>query len=169
MEYFTRSWALGELTDAEFDKSLADYRGYLASLDPKGSVRHLADNISLNDAWIDRLTVESGGVSLLLLTGDLRRGYWRTTINYVGARIIFGQDALERAVQYRPTEIWYDEFSGRSRNMVHRFMLVEPHSTVDRGEVHIAFADLDFSESPADARTLSALPPAALGLSEPSN
>jgi hypothetical protein len=157
MDYFTRAWALGELTDSEFDGALANYHDYIGSFDPNSSVRRFATAISLNDAWVDRFIFRPDQLSLTLLTGDIQRGYWSTEINYVGARIVLGEDALKQAVQHRPTEIWYDEFSGRPAHMVHRFLLVGPHGTEDRGEVHIEFEDLNFSETRADGRMLPSL------------
>jgi hypothetical protein len=38
--------------------------------------------------------------------------------------------------------------------MVHRFLLVKPGTTEDRGEVHIAFDEFAFSEAPAAGRML---------------
>ncbi len=157
MEYFTRAWALGELTDGEFDRALANYQDYIGSLDPSGSVRRFATTISLNDAWVDRVMLRPDKILISLLTGDIQRGYQLTELSYVGARIVLGEDVLEQAAQDRPTEIWYDEFSGRPPYMVHRFLLVEPHGTKDRGEVHIEFSELTFSERPTEGRVLPPL------------
>ena len=113
-----------------------------------------ANTISLNDAYVDRLNCSDDVLSLRLLTGDLQRGYWHTLIRYAGGRIVAGREALERAVADRPTEIWYDEFSVASTRMVHRFLLVKPNTTEDRGEVHIEFSELSFSETAAAGRVL---------------
>jgi hypothetical protein len=154
MQFFTRPWALGKLTDGEYESALTDYRDFLASLDPDGSVRQFADSISLNDAWIDIFKVKADVISLVLLTGDLQRGYWWTSLKYSEARIASGEEALLEAVRHRPTEIWYDEFAGTRHKMHHRFMLVEPHSTMSLGEFQIDFRDFAFSEIPADGRVL---------------
>lgn len=154
MDYFTRAWALGDLSDEEFDGVEQRYREYIASLDPNGPVRRFATTVSLNDAYVDRLTYSDGDLSLRLLTGDLQRGYWRTLLRYSGGRIVAGREALESAVAVRPTEIWYDEFAAAPPRMVHRFLLVKPDTTEDRGEVHIEFDGFLFSETPAVGRVL---------------
>ncbi|MFA4893101.1 hypothetical protein [Brevundimonas sp.] len=157
MEHFTRAWALGDLSDDEAAKVESAYRTYIDTLDHGSAVRQFATTIGLNDALVDRAIIDSGNVRLRLLTGDQQRGYWHTEITYKNARIVFGQDALAQAVQNRPTEIWYDEFSGGEPEMVHRFLLVQPSGTEDRGEVRIEFTDLKFSETPAQDRHLPPL------------
>lgn len=154
MEYFSRAWALGDLSDEAFEEIAERYQKYVESLDADGPVYRFATTISLNDAYVDRLNHSDGTLSLRLLTGDLQRGYWRTLILYGGGRIVLGRDALERAVNSRPTEIWYDEFSPASPRMVHRFLLVKPGTTEDRGEVHIEFDSFSFSETRAAGRDL---------------
>ncbi|MDO8378632.1 hypothetical protein [Phenylobacterium sp.] len=157
MEYFTRGWASGDLSDEECGEIEARYRTYVASLDQGGQVWRFATSISLNDAYVDRLDHSEGVLSLRLLTGDLQRGYWHTLIRYGGGRIVLGQKALEGALEMRPTEIWCDEFSGAPPRMAHRFLLVKPGTTEDRGEVHIEFDEFAFTESPAGRRLLEEL------------
>ena len=80
MEYFTRAWALGDLSDEEFEKVEERYRTYLGSLDQGGPVFRFATSVSLNDAYVDGLKHSEGALSLRLLTGDLQRGYWHTEL-----------------------------------------------------------------------------------------
>ncbi|HRO32392.1 MAG TPA: hypothetical protein PLQ03_03180 [Brevundimonas sp.] len=157
MEYFTRAWALGDVSDEEWDKVESAYRAYIDTLDQGSAVWRFATTIGLNDAFVDRVIEDVGDIRLMLLTGDLQRGYWHTKITYKNARLILGRGALAQAVQNRPTEIWHDEFSGLGSEMVHRFLLVQPNGTEDRGEVHILFTDLEFSEVPARGRELPPL------------
>jgi len=154
MEYFTRAWALGDLSDEEFEKVEERYRTYLGSLNQGGPVFRFATSVSLNDAYVDGLKHSEGALSLRLLTGDLQRGYWHTLLRYGGGRIVLGGDALEQALTVRPTEILHDEFSAAPPRMVHRFMLAKPDTTEDRGEVHIEFDDFAFSEIRAVGRSL---------------
>lgn len=154
MEYFSRAWALGDLSDEEFERIEERYGEYIESLDPDGPVRRFATTISLNDAYVDRLNYSDGILSLRLLTGDMQRGYWHTLIRYSGGSIVHGRDALEQAVAVRPTEIWYDEFSSAPPRMVHRFLLVKPNTSEDRGEVHVEFEGFSFSETRAAERIL---------------
>lgn len=157
MEHFTRAWALGDLSDVEAAKVESAYRAYIDALDQGSAVWRFATTIGLNDALVDRASTDSGDIRLRLLTGDQQRGYWHTEITYKNARVVVGHDALSQAVQNRPTEIWYDEFSGVEAEMVHRFLLVQPNGTEDRGEVHIQFTGLEFSETPAQGRELPPL------------
>lgn len=154
MEYFTRAWALGDLSDEEFENVGERYRNFIGSLDENEPIWKFATTVSLNDAYVDRLDVSDGAFSLRLLTGDLQRGYWHTLIRYDGGSIVEGLGAIERALAVRPTEIWYDEFSDCSSRMAHRFLLVKPGTTDDRGEVHIEFDRFSFSETRATGRFL---------------
>ncbi len=156
MKYFTRAWAAGDLSDEASDQVLKDYNSYIETLDKGSAVWRFATTIGLNDAWIDRFALMDGSLSLKLLTGDNQRGYWHTDLTYAGARFLVGLDVLEQAVRHRPTEIWYDEFSGHLPEMVHRFLLVEPGGFESRGEFHIGFSAFRFSEVKAAER---ALPP----------
>lgn len=158
MEHFTRAWADGEFSDEEDDKVLPAYQAYVDALDHDTAVWRFATTVGLHDAFVDRVSIESGDVRLRLLTGDQQRGYWHTEITYRNARVVFGQDALAEAVLNRPTAIFYDEFAGSMPEMVHRFLLVRANGTEDRGEVHIEFAAFNFSQSPAQGRELP--PPA---------
>ena len=90
MDFFTRAWASGELSDNEFDRVLADYQTYLGSLDSNSSAYRFATSIGLNTAWVDRFSVNSDQLSIRLLTGDLQRGYWLTSISYEGASGLIG-------------------------------------------------------------------------------
>ena len=157
MEYFTRAWALGDLSDDEADRVESAYRAYVDGLDRGSAVWRFATTVGLHDAFVDRTVMASGDLRLRLLTGDEQRGYRHTEITYKNARVVLGHDALAQAVQTRPTEIWYDEFSGAEPQMVHRFLLVQPNGDEDRGEVHIEFTGLDFSETPAPRRELPPL------------
>ncbi|WP_425994133.1 hypothetical protein [Caulobacter sp. DWR1-3-2b1] len=154
MEYFSRAWALGDLSDEESDRVEELYREYIGSLDPDGHVRRFATTINLHDAYVDRLSYSDGALSLRLLTGDMQRGYWHTLIRYSGGNIVQGRDALEQAMAVRPTEIWYGEFSSAPPRMVHRFLLVKANTSEDRGEVHVEFEGFSFSETQAAGRSL---------------
>ncbi len=157
MEHFTRAWALGGVSDDEAAKVESAYQAYIDALDQGSAVWRFATTIGLNDAFVDQAIAVSDDIRLRLLTGNQQRGYWHTEIIYKNSRVVFGQDALAQAVQNRPTEIWYDEFSGVDAEMVHRFLLVQPNGTEDRGEVHIEFTSLEFAETPAQGRELPPL------------
>ncbi|MDB5437841.1 MAG: hypothetical protein JWM33_268 [Caulobacteraceae bacterium] len=152
MQFFTRAWVQGDVSDEESDKVVERYQAYIDSLDHQGPVWRFATSLSLHDAYIDHFEVSDDALSLRLLTGDNQRGYWRTLIRYGGGRVVRGQAALDRALADRPTEILYDEFSAAPPGMVHRFLLMK--ARMRRGEVHIEFDDFAFSETPAAGRVL---------------
>jgi len=158
MQYFTAAWATGGLDDADLEKAVERYNEHVSAFDQQGQVYSLATTVSLHDAYLDRLVVDSatGLIELLLLTGDLQVGYWRTTLSYRSARIADGQTVLAHALSRRPTEIWYDEFANNLEGMSHSFLLA-PRTRAMRslGEFRIDFQGFSFSQAKADARILT--------------
>jgi hypothetical protein len=157
MRYFTRDWANGELDDGAADLVWPEYlRDLQASFDPAGPVCGFAASVSLNDAYVDRLTIRrsSNEVRLLLLTGSLQVGYWRTELVYSGGRIAQGEDVLRSALELRPTEIWYDEFAWDRDGGRHSFLLV-PSGPLGEQEFQIAFDGFDYVQAPAGDRVLA--------------
>ncbi len=154
MQFFTRAWAMGEFSDEAYESVIENYQASIAALDEGDAVRRFATSVSLNDAWIDRVEFAANDIILMLLTGDLQRGYWHTKLIYQNARVTTGAEALELATKDRPTEIWQDEFVRIDAHMEHRFLLVAPGHSDDRGEVHVAFSGFAFSETAAAGRYL---------------
>jgi hypothetical protein len=121
MRYFTFEWATGNESGVD---PLEEYSRFLSSLDQSGSVHQFASTESLNDALVDRVVYDSNfkELKLLLLTGDLQRGYWRTELSYTDA-VLHGEAVLINAMDCRPTEIWFGEFARQGERLVHNFLL----------------------------------------------
>jgi hypothetical protein len=160
VKYFTEAWASGELDEKAFDEVLANYREQLGRLDPKGAIWSFANSASLNDGYLDRVAFNrsTGQLNLLLLTGDLQVGYWRTELSYTRARIGRGENVLRHALSARPSEIWYDEFVVDPHQLHHGFLLApKGASFASPGEFCIEFDKFDFARSPTEGRELSTI------------
>ena len=158
MQFFTAEWAFSQLDVAEADNVVERYSDHLATFDQNGQVYRFATTVGLNDAYLDRLVVDSaaGRIDLLLLTGDVQVGYWRTTLSYGAAQIAHGQTVLARGLSSRPTEIWYDEFTSDIEGMSHAFLLAPRTRLVGTpGEFRIDFKDFSFRQVKVRGRELA--------------
>lgn len=159
MDFFTPEWAAGDLDDGEFDRVIQRYQNYLEGMPASAIARRFAGTVSLNDAYLDRVTFDrsAGRLKLLLVTGDNQIGYWRTEIAYSGAHIVVGEDVLRFALSTRPSEVWYDEFSGAPFDLTHGFLLApqQPMSLASPGEFRIKFRGLSFAQTRAEGRSLA--------------
>ncbi|MUZ71220.1 hypothetical protein GOZ90_00895 [Agrobacterium vitis] len=122
MQFFTSEWATGDQDDGD---PVAEYTRFLSTLDKDSAVYAFATSVSLNDAIIEHAVFEQASKSfkLVLLTGDLQIGYWRTEIQYTDATLI-EREILARGLHEHPSEIWYDEFFSNSNRLSHSFLLV---------------------------------------------
>ncbi|ACM35868.1 MULTISPECIES: hypothetical protein [Rhizobium/Agrobacterium group] len=122
MQFFTLEWATGDQDDGD---PVAEYSQFLSTLDKDSAVYTFATSVSLNDAIIEHAVFEQASkrLKLVLLTGDLQIGYWRTEIQYTHATIM-GREILVEALHEHPTEIWYDEFFSNNDRLSHGFLLV---------------------------------------------
>ncbi|TWF49805.1 hypothetical protein [Neorhizobium alkalisoli] len=153
MRFFTSEWATG---DDESD-AVANQQNFLNSLDPDDPVYSFATSVNLHDARLDRVVFDSATrhLKLLLLSGDLQVGYWRTEISYADAAVQ-GRDILAAALDTRSAEVWYDEFYLADNRMTHAFLLV-PESL--RGSVaqefEITFTSFSYTQQPIEGRVLA--------------
>jgi hypothetical protein len=159
MDYFTTEWASGDLSDDEADQVLEQYNKYLGALDRTSAVWRFATTISLNDAYLDRVLCDrsKASVQLSLLTGDNQLGYWMTELHYSGAEIADGEEVLKLGLSKRPSEVWYDEFTGSPNASSHAFLLA-PHDGQgfrSPGEFRITFESFDFTQKPIATRQLA--------------
>lgn len=161
MKYFSAAWASGDVTDAESSQIVADYaRDLDAAFHADSSIRRFAGQVGLNDAYVDRVSFDSGAgrLNLLLLTGDLSVGYWHTELAYMGVSQITGEQVLKAALANRPTEIWYDEFSREGGDICHAFLLAPRGASLESaGEFGIVFKDFDYSQMLASDRLLKTI------------
>jgi hypothetical protein len=152
MKYFTFDWAMGKVED---DQLIDRYNRFLTTL-PSQSVVRFATTIGLNDAYVDRVIYDSRSreLKLLLLTGDLQVGYWRTELSYAGA-LIGNESILRHALAQRPTEIWYDEFTQDAGRLTHGFLLAPRDLRGAKAqEFQIEFDAFDYSQILAEEREL---------------
>jgi hypothetical protein len=160
MQFFTEPWLSGDLDGDEELNVIEQYHDHLATFDRDGQLYRLATTISLHDAYLDRLTIDNaaGRIDLLLLTGDLQVGYWRTMLSYSSARIATGKSTLSRGLSSRPTEILYDEFTRTAEGLSHGFLVAPRRRTqLSGGEFRIDFQDFSFRQEPADGRSLATI------------
>src|SRR5262249_14349951 len=147
MRFFTFEWATGDESESD---PIKDYNRFLSSLNRSDPVYLFATSISLNDALLDRVHFNSTKreLTLLLLTGDLQVGYWRTELCYTDVSI-YGQDVLTGALNNRPTEVWYDEFASNGDRLSHNFLLA-PDSLSDAKaeEFGIEFTSFAYVQHP---------------------
>lgn len=154
MKYFTHAWAYGDMDDEAFDRVLQHYNEHLArNFEQDAALWRFANTVGLNDAYVDRIIVRPATreIRLLLLTGDLQVGYWRTELLYSHAEIVEGAVALRRALAARPTEILYDEFVREPDRPSHAFLL----DLNQPNEFRISFETFDYAQTPTPARLLA--------------
>lgn len=154
MDYFTFDWAMGNESDVD---AIGDYSRFLTSLDPAGAVWQFATTISLNDALLDKVVFNrsEGELKLLLLTGDLQVGYWRSELTYTGVTL-HGERVLADALDRRPTEVWYDEFTCRGERLCHNFLLAPTDlGQATTGEFGIEFVSFSYTQEAVTSRTLA--------------
>jgi hypothetical protein len=114
MKFFTRAWAVGELSDAESNEIIAAYERHLDDVVPSlpASIRCLARELTLHDGLVRRVIYDRAGRELRmeLRCGDLQIGYFDLDLWYLGA-ILDHADvaALQSAARDTKTEVWYDE------------------------------------------------------------
>jgi hypothetical protein len=114
MKFFTRAWAVGELSDAAFNETIAEYERHLDGLAPRlpATIRCLARELNLHDGLIRRAVYDRSGreLRLELRCGDNQMGYFDLDLMYFGA-ILDQADitALQGAARDSETEVWYDE------------------------------------------------------------
>lgn len=158
MKYFTEAWASGELEEDAYAAVIPQYNDDLAAaFEMDSAVRRFAESVGLNDAYLDRLTINRATAScrLLLLTGSLQIGYWHTELIYRGVSRIEGEPSLRAALTVRPTEIWYDEFRREGDEICHAVLLAPHGSGFDSaGEFGIWFREFDCVQTPAADRAL---------------
>jgi hypothetical protein len=101
MQFFTPEWATGELSEDEYEATPRRYADHVASLKLPENILELAET-SLHDGLVERIVETPGELSVILITGDLQRGYWETTITYTeplawGAAVAFLQSIAANA------------------------------------------------------------------------
>ena len=142
MRFFTRDWLEGELCDSDAERREKDYRDHCSAIwgQLTPAVRRLAREIDLQDGVIEQATVRqaSEAARLVVITGDLQRGYSTTALDYSGIREPGVELAkLHRAIRDGVAEILASEVDvSEHARFVHRLVLI------DHTEVSVFFDDL---------------------------
>ena len=111
MQFFTREWLSGELTDAAFEAVPNAYRLYLARLRLPPEVLALSEADIHDGLLLDvKHSPQITQLTLVLRCGDLQRGYFDLQIEYSGAVLDGGSlSTLQRATQNPNDEFLYHE------------------------------------------------------------
>jgi hypothetical protein len=115
--------------------------------------------IGLHDAHFDRAVFSrsSGELTLWVLAGDNKKGYWLAELSYFGARID-REGILQTALTDRPTEILHTEFARVGGRMSHGFMIYPNgrprRETKPYPEFRISFDRFDYALTPVNSRNL---------------
>jgi len=155
MKYFTRDWALGEMSERDSAVRRDAYWRHIDSLVAQlpATVRRLAKHVNLHDGLVRRALVDrrAGSLALELRCGDLQVGYSDTDLVYSGVDFSSVDLALlEKRAGDPETELLYDEVDlDDAGRFVHRISF-EPH-----GEVDIRFSALRIREIPRSDREIS--------------
>ena len=114
MKYFTREWAVGELSEVESNEVIAAYERHLDRVlgQLPATVRCVARELTLHDGLIRRVIYDRTGreLRLELRCGDNQLGYFDLDLTYMGA-ILDQADlvVLRDAALDTETEMWFDE------------------------------------------------------------
>lgn len=157
MKYFTRAWATGGLTDADYESVLPSYRRHFDRIEgslPAGLIT-LARELSIHDGLIRRVVVDrqADTLALELLCGDLQIGYFDLDLVY--GQVDWGVVdiiALARRAEDRDTEILYDEVDCQSKGVYEHRILFEPDD-----EIEIRFSRFELRKHPRKDRNLAPL------------
>lgn len=148
MQFFTKEWLTGELSDAAFEARPAAYRLHLASLQLPPDVLAITE-LDNHDALILDAEYEpsSAELALRLRCGDLQRGYFDLYLKYQGALLdSVSLSTLHRAMLLPRDEVLYDEVDRVGDRFVHRCMLASHH------EIAVTFSTVAVTSKPVASR-----------------
>jgi hypothetical protein len=149
MQWFTREWREGALSDEEWQRRLDDYAIHSAALRihlPPEQTWLL--DLDLHDGQVQSWQQSDGQFAMVLLTGDLQRGYRLTSLHYFDAHLTDADNEdLNELLLGGRSELLCDEVSQVGELLEHRF-LFDP-----MGEFGVKFRRATVSYAPADATT----------------
>jgi len=124
MEWFTRDWHYGRLSDAEWERRAQSYDRHAAVLRSElPPDQQWLVGMDLHDAQVQSWHVGPDEFHWELLTGDLQRGYRITSVTYFLAGLV-GATAADLD-DWRLTErgeLLSDEVAKVSNGLEHRFI-----------------------------------------------
>jgi hypothetical protein len=146
MKFFTREWASGELSDDDFESAADRYTQHLRELNLPSNVRALAAT-NLHDGQVKSVLYAPRELLVSLMTGDLQRGYFETTISY-GDPVTWGATItlLEFAAAGADIEALEHELDRLEGRFVHSILFSSHEEAV------ITFSDVSVVHVPWDHR-----------------
>jgi hypothetical protein len=150
MRWFTRDWATGVLSDEEWSRRRQEYADHLNRIgaDLRDGAEELVATVNLHDAQVKEWRYAPGTeFVMIVLAGDLQRGYEWLTLRYAGAEMIGASEDDLRGwnLDGAGSEIICDEIDRVSGHYEHR-LLIWP-----RGEFGLRFSALAVESRPASA------------------
>jgi hypothetical protein len=147
VRYFTRGWASGELSDAEYESASASYWTRVAEITPRlpRDMARMLRTIRLHDAIIEQAIWSSGRklLQLSLVAVNARKQCVAVQLMYRGAMLGNGRiAALRRAALSRETELLYDEVDVDDEGVLSHRLLFAPCE-----EVSIEFRQFEMKVS----------------------
>lgn len=155
MKFFTRSWANGDMDDAECRAVSVRYKDHLDAILPvlPDAVGRLATAINVHDGLIRRACFEAGSrtFALALRCGDLQVGNFDLDLTYSHAELCPGDLAqLREVASDAGAEALYDEVDmGGDATYIHR-VLFWPSA-----EIEVTFRELTLRITPRPDREVT--------------
>ncbi|MCZ2443462.1 MAG: DUF4085 family protein [Flavobacteriales bacterium] len=145
MNFFTKKWASGALSEKEAQQVPRRYQKHLEDIVPKlaFSVRALAFGISLHDGLVQKIQKSGRNLEITIIVGDIQSGYQTLKLTYSSAKLVISKEMQKNLKRKNVVEIIYDEIDlGTKAGFIHRILT----STLEHFEIQ--FTDLSISLKP---------------------
>ena len=151
MQFFTRAWLAGELTDEEYASSLSGYHQHLANISAhlSSQVREFIKVVDLHDGLIRKIVIDhtEKTLGLDLRCGNLQVGYYDVDIQYRGIQLGRPVVAILAGVAQAEGEILSDELDIVDDGGFEHRIIFDSYE-----EISILFGDLVFKKTMQDGR-----------------
>jgi hypothetical protein len=161
MRFFTPEWFSGDMTDAEYERTIQKYADHIAVVrnDLPSRLIQLLDNVSLHDALARRAILRDETFHLELRAGNLQKGYSDVTLLYGDVVAVFGRPSVNDIINDEFPEIVEDEIDIVDLGLFeHRLLFASD------GELVVQFRSFDFSSFPVEDREFARETPAFVRL-----
>lgn len=128
MNYFSRDWVIGDVTEEDSEAVIAAYECHVASLlsHLPLPIRELAESINLHDSLFRKVVLDhrTATLRLELRCGDNQIGYSDVNLVYYGVHLSPEENVLLANLARNPeTEVLYDEVDlGKPGWYLHRIL-----------------------------------------------
>lgn len=152
MQFFTKEWATGLLSDDAWQTVRVQYTTHIEKLLPQFPVSlvELATQVSLHDGLIQQITIDTKHryLDMLFRCGDQQVGYFDLKLLYTGVLTdSLDLDALSSVASNQSVECLFDEIDLESKQIyVHRLLFSSG------SEIAIRFAQLELRRKPMPNR-----------------